>query len=96
MADSFSVKHFMDQQRLERAVIIGGGYIGHEMADALTHKGIAVTPMEFAPEVLTTLDPDLGEIISAELQSNANTRAGIPFSRQGIPARLNPPCGKPR
>jgi NADPH-dependent 2,4-dienoyl-CoA reductase/sulfur reductase-like enzyme len=69
MGDSFAVKQFMDQAKPRRAVIIGGGYIGLEMADALTHKGMTVTLMEFAPEVLTTLDPELGGRIRAELQS---------------------------
>jgi len=69
MDDSFAVKRFMDQNSPKRAVIIGGGYIGLEMADALTHKGMAVTLLEFAPEVLTTLDPELGALIRAELQS---------------------------
>lgn len=69
MADSFAVRHFLDQQNPRRAVIIGGGYIGLEMADALTHRRMAVTLMEFAPEVLTTLDPALGRLIRAELVS---------------------------
>lgn len=69
MDDSFSVKRFVDQESPRRAVVIGGGYIGLEMADALTHKGMAVTLLEFAPEVLTTLDPELGALIRGELQS---------------------------
>ncbi|MFH1985968.1 MAG: FAD-dependent oxidoreductase [Pseudomonadota bacterium] len=69
MDDSFAVKRFMEKERPKRAVVIGGGYIGLEMADALTHKGMAVTLLEFAPEVLTTLDPELGALIRAELQS---------------------------
>lgn len=69
MDDSFAVKRFMDHESPERAVIIGGGYIGLEMADALTHRGMTVTLLEFAPEVLTTLDPELGALIRAELQS---------------------------
>jgi NADPH-dependent 2,4-dienoyl-CoA reductase/sulfur reductase-like enzyme len=69
MDDSFAVKRFIDQESPRRAVVIGGGYIGLEMADALTHKGMAVTLLEFAPEVLTTLDPELGALIRAELQS---------------------------
>lgn len=69
MADSFAVKDFIDQHHPRRAVIIGGGYIGLEMADALTHRGIAVTLMEFAPEVMTTLDLELGQLIRAELTS---------------------------
>jgi len=69
MDDSFAVKRFLDQQSPRRAVVIGGGYIGLEMADALTHKGMTVILLEFAPEVLTTLDPELGALIRAELQS---------------------------
>ncbi|MFO7713810.1 FAD-dependent oxidoreductase [Desulfosarcina sp.] len=69
MDDSFAVKGFMDQESPKRAVIIGGGYIGLEMADALTHKGMTVTLLEFAPEVLTTLDPELGALIRAELHA---------------------------
>jgi NADPH-dependent 2,4-dienoyl-CoA reductase/sulfur reductase-like enzyme len=69
MADSFAVKQFMAVEQPHRAVIIGGGYIGLEMADALTVRGLAVTLLEFAPEVLTTLDPELGAHIRAELTS---------------------------
>ncbi|MBS3754088.1 MAG: FAD-dependent oxidoreductase [Desulfobacterales bacterium] len=69
MADSFAIKRFMDQKQPKRAVVIGGGYIGLEMADALTRRQIAVTLVEFAPEVLSTLDPDLGQLIRAELES---------------------------
>ena len=70
MADSFSVKRFMERQNPRRAVIIGGGYIGLEMADALTRKGMTVTLMEAAPEVLTTLSRDLGKHMRDELQAN--------------------------
>ncbi len=70
MADSFAVKRFMEEENPRRAVIIGGGYIGIEMADALTRKGMAVTLVESAPEVLTTLSTDLGKHIRAELQAN--------------------------
>jgi NADPH-dependent 2,4-dienoyl-CoA reductase/sulfur reductase-like enzyme len=69
MADSFALQRFMAQHNPHRAVIIGGGYIGLEMADALIHRRMAVTLMEFAPEVLSTLDPDLGRRIHAELES---------------------------
>ncbi|MFP4257192.1 MAG: FAD/NAD(P)-binding oxidoreductase, partial [Desulfobacterales bacterium] len=69
MADSFAIKRFMDQNQPKRAAIIGGGYIGLEMADALARRGISVTLAEFAPEVLTTLDPALGALIREELES---------------------------
>ena len=70
MADSFSVKRFMERQNPRRAVIIGGGYIGLEMADALTRKGMTVTLLESAPEILTTLSRDLGKHMRDELQAN--------------------------
>jgi len=52
------------------AVIVGAGYIGLEMADALTTRGLAVTQMEQLPEVLPTVDPQLGALVHAELASN--------------------------
>lgn len=73
MADSFAVKAFLDSAAPRRAVIIGAGYIGLEMADALTVRGMAVTLVEFAPEVLTTLDPELGGRIRAELEAKGVT-----------------------
>jgi NADPH-dependent 2,4-dienoyl-CoA reductase/sulfur reductase-like enzyme len=69
MADSFALRELMDKNRPQRAVVIGGGYIGLEMADALTRKGIQVALVEYAPQVLTTLDTELGGRISAELES---------------------------
>jgi NADPH-dependent 2,4-dienoyl-CoA reductase/sulfur reductase-like enzyme len=69
MGDSFVIKTFMDREKPHEAVIIGGGYIGLEMADALTRSGITVTLLEFAPEVLTTIDPALGRIVRGELET---------------------------
>jgi NADPH-dependent 2,4-dienoyl-CoA reductase/sulfur reductase-like enzyme len=54
---------FLLNERLRTAcsaVIIGAGYIGVEMADALTHRGITVTLVERLPSVLTTVDPEFG------------------------------------
>ena len=46
---------------------MGAGYIGLEMADALTVRGLSVTQMEQLPEVLPTVDPELGALVHAEL-----------------------------
>ena len=46
------------------------GYIGLEMADALTTRGLAVTQMEQLPEVLPTVDPQLGALVHAELAAH--------------------------
>jgi NADPH-dependent 2,4-dienoyl-CoA reductase/sulfur reductase-like enzyme len=57
----------LEQAAPASAVIVGAGYIGLEMADALTVRGLAVTQMEQLPEVLPTVDPDLGALVHAEL-----------------------------
>ena len=41
-------------------MIVGAGYVGLEMAEGLTARGIAVTQVEMLPEVLPTVDPELG------------------------------------
>jgi len=51
-------------------VIVGAGYIGLEMADALTVRGLAVTQIEQLPEVLPTVDPQLGAPVHAELAAH--------------------------
>jgi NADPH-dependent 2,4-dienoyl-CoA reductase/sulfur reductase-like enzyme len=50
------------------AAIVGGGYLGLEMADALTRRGLGVTVLEQAPAVLTTVDPPLGAEVGATLR----------------------------
>ncbi len=41
------------------AVVIGAGYIGLEMAEALVQQGLRTTLVEAAPQVMSTLDPDM-------------------------------------
>ena len=41
MEDSFAVHRFLEERRPKSVIIVGAGYIGLEMADALTHRGIA-------------------------------------------------------
>lgn len=65
-----------------RVVIIGAGYIGTEMADAFSHRGLEVTLIEMAPAVLTTFDPDLGQLVGDELERHGvNVRAGTAVER---------------
>jgi NADPH-dependent 2,4-dienoyl-CoA reductase/sulfur reductase-like enzyme len=48
----------------ERAVIVGGGYIGLEAAEALVARGVRTALVEAAPQVMGRLDPDMGEVVS--------------------------------
>jgi NADPH-dependent 2,4-dienoyl-CoA reductase/sulfur reductase-like enzyme len=67
MGDTFAVMATLEHAAPASAVIVGAGYIGLEMADALTVRGLAATQMEQLPEVLPTVDPELGALVHAEL-----------------------------
>jgi NADPH-dependent 2,4-dienoyl-CoA reductase/sulfur reductase-like enzyme len=68
MQDSFDVHRYLETAKPQRAVIVGAGYIGLEMADALTHRGIEVTIASRTTTVLATVDAEFGKSVSEELQ----------------------------
>jgi NADPH-dependent 2,4-dienoyl-CoA reductase/sulfur reductase-like enzyme len=47
-----------------RAVVVGGGYIGLEMAEALVRRGLDVTLVEAGPQPMGALDPDMGALVA--------------------------------
>ena len=67
MGDTFAVMRTLDETAPSRALIVGAGYIGLEMADALTTRGLSVIQMEQLPEVLPTVDPHLGNHVRSQL-----------------------------
>lgn len=71
MSDTFAFASFLVSRAPEHIAIVGGGYIGLEMAEAMTHRGLKVTVIEMAQSVMTTIDPDLGELVAAELRRHA-------------------------
>jgi len=68
MEDSFAVHQFLEDRQPRSAVIVGAGYIGLEMADALTHRGIHVTVASRTESILATVDASLGRRVEAEMQ----------------------------
>lgn len=70
MEDSFAVHEYLSKHTIRSTVIVGGGYIGLEMADALTFQGIAVTVVEHGSSVLKTVDASLGEIVGIALRQH--------------------------
>ena len=52
------------------AVVIGGGFIGVEIAENLIHKGIATSIVEAAPQVLAPLDIEMASYVHTELARN--------------------------
>ncbi|WP_329258492.1 FAD-dependent oxidoreductase [Streptomyces sp. NBC_01478] len=70
MGDTFGVMQSIAARNPKSAVVIGAGYIGLEMAEALTTRGLHVTQIEALPEVLPTVDRELGALVHDELTSN--------------------------
>jgi len=70
IGDGLKIQKYLSQHQVKSAAVIGGGYIGMEMADALVKRGIQVTVLEYAPSVLTTLDAELASYIKKELEKN--------------------------
>ena len=70
IGDARAVHQALADHRPGSAVIVGAGYIGLEMAEALTLRGAKVTQIEALPQVLPTVDPDLGARVRAELEAH--------------------------
>ena len=77
-AGHFTVRNIPDVENITawikdcdacRAVVVGGGYIGLEMAEQLKHRGLGVTLVEAMPQVMTPLDPEMAAWLHAELRS---------------------------
>lgn len=64
-----AIKAFVDQQQPERAVIVGGGFIGIELAENLRHRGLDVTVVEMLNQILAPLDYEMAVIVQQHLQS---------------------------
>lgn len=70
IADVDALKGFMDTTAPKTAVVVGGGFIGLEMAENLRHKGLDIHLVEAADQVMTALDPEMATLIAAELKKN--------------------------
>lgn len=64
LKSGIKLESHIEEKKPEKAVIIGGGYIGLEMAEALLIRGLKVSLINRAPQVMNTLDPDMGELVS--------------------------------
>ncbi|MET9943113.1 FAD-dependent oxidoreductase, partial [Streptomyces halstedii] len=53
----------LDSGRRRRAVVVGAGYIGVEMAEAMLKRGFEVTVLNRGRQPMATLDPDMGELV---------------------------------
>ncbi len=74
MADAKKIALYMEQQPVRKAVIIGAGYIGLEMSEALTARNLDVTVIEKTGQVGTALDADISEHVREYISSHINLK----------------------
>lgn len=70
MEDTDIIKDFVGSKNLKSAVVIGGGFIGVEMAENLNSIGVEVTLIEAAPHILAPFDDDMVTMAEKELEYN--------------------------
>jgi NADPH-dependent 2,4-dienoyl-CoA reductase/sulfur reductase-like enzyme len=67
--DGTRIHAWLDREpTARRAVVIGGGYIGVEMAEAMVRRGLEVTLLERAAQPMSTVDPDMGERVHEAIE----------------------------
>ena len=61
---------FQSLDKAKRAVVVGGGYIGLEMAENLVHRGLEVTLVEMLDQVMPPLDPECARLVERHLEKH--------------------------
>jgi NADPH-dependent 2,4-dienoyl-CoA reductase/sulfur reductase-like enzyme len=68
--DTDRIKTFIEETRPKTAVVIGGGFIGIEMAENLTEAGITVSVIDLANQILTPLDVEMAKMAQNEMETH--------------------------
>ncbi len=68
--DTDAITGFLEERSPRHAVVVGGGFIGVEMAENLVERGLKVTLVEKMPQVLAPLDFEMAQMVHQELESH--------------------------
>jgi NADPH-dependent 2,4-dienoyl-CoA reductase/sulfur reductase-like enzyme/rhodanese-related sulfurtransferase len=68
--DTFRIKEFINQNRPKSAVMVGGGFIGLEMAENLRQLGMEVTIVQRSRQLMNPFDPDMAAFIHNEVRKH--------------------------
>jgi NADPH-dependent 2,4-dienoyl-CoA reductase/sulfur reductase-like enzyme/rhodanese-related sulfurtransferase len=68
--DAEAIVAWVESHNARRAVVVGGGYIGLEMAEQLHRRGLSVTVAEALPQVMAPLDPEMAAWLHEELREH--------------------------
>jgi NADPH-dependent 2,4-dienoyl-CoA reductase/sulfur reductase-like enzyme len=104
LESGLDIRRRLDTGTMKKGIIVGGGYIGLEMAEALVRHGLEVTLVDRSPEAMGTLDYDMGALVSqalrdfgvtvhleeslTEFQTTAGRVTGIVTDQRTLPADI--------
>ncbi len=83
LTDALRLKAYLNEQGCRKAVLIGGGYIGMEMCEAMRNLGIETTVIDLLPRPVTRWDAEFSKLILAELETHA-----VPFLGETRPMAI--------
>jgi len=79
--DSRRIREWIDTKQAKNAVVVGGGFIGLEMAENLAHWGLKITIIEAADQLMPPLDPEMAEFVRQRLVTHkARLQLGDPVA----------------
>ncbi|MFX3623674.1 MAG: CoA-disulfide reductase [Ectobacillus sp.] len=91
--DTDRIKAYVDEQKPKHAVVIGGGFIGVEMVENLRERGMEVTLVEMANQVMAPIDYEMAAIVHQHMQEHGVELVledGVQaFANEGTVVRLN-------
>lgn len=68
VTDAFEIRDLVDAGKVKKAVVVGGGFIGLEVAENLKHRGVDMTLIELAPHVLPPFDEEIALLAQAHMK----------------------------
>ena len=71
--DTFRIHDYLEKTKAQSAVIVGGGYIGIEVAENLKEKGLNVTIVQRPNQLMNTLDYDMASFVHSKLRAKGIT-----------------------
>jgi NADPH-dependent 2,4-dienoyl-CoA reductase/sulfur reductase-like enzyme/rhodanese-related sulfurtransferase len=80
LEDMDKISNHLDQKKPKNAVVVGGGFIGLEMVEALVKRGLKVNVVEMMPHVMSLMEPEMAGFIETEMLSygvGIHTSAGV-------------------
>jgi NADPH-dependent 2,4-dienoyl-CoA reductase/sulfur reductase-like enzyme len=70
LEDAKALRGLLDAGRIGHALVVGGSYIGLEMAEAFTTRGVDVTVVEMLPQIMPSLDEPIASLVEHEVRSH--------------------------